>query len=405
MSAGTSRMAEGELRLRLERFQSRALVVGGAGLALSLVAGLIAPGRLLPAYLVGYVFWVGIALGCQGLTMLHHLTGGSWGLPVRRPLESGGMTLLPLAVLFLPIALSLPRLYEWARPEAVADDPALRHKSLYLNDGFFLARTAGYFVIWIALAWLLGRLSAAQDRRSDYGPSRWLGAISGPGLVLLFLTGSFAAIDWMMSLEPHWVSTIYGATVVVGQGLATLALMIVVVDILTAARPMAEAATPGRLHDLGNLMLAFTMLWAYMSFSQYLIIWSGNLPEEIPWYLRRGRGPWQWVALALIFFHFFLPFFVLLFRESKRQVRLLVQVALLVLGMHWLDLVWLIIPATTDPASPRIDWVAVFLSLVALAGIGGIWTAVFTWRLKGWPLIPLHDPNLNEAIEHAHSGG
>jgi hypothetical protein len=181
--------------------------------------------------------------------------------------------------------------------------------------------------------------------------------------------------------------------------------LIVVVDLLSSEGPLAEAATAGRLHDLGNLMLAFTMLWAYMSFSQYLIIWSGNLPEEIPWYLRRGRGPWQWVALALIVFHFFLPFFVLLFRESKRQARLLVRVALVVLGMHWLDLTWLIIPATTDPASPRIDWVPVLLSLLALAGIGGIWAAVFTWGLKRWPLIPLNDPNLNEALEHAHSGG
>jgi hypothetical protein len=182
-------------------------------------------------------------------------------------------------------------------------------------------------------------------------------------------------------------------------------MMIVVVDVLAAEPPMAEAATSGRLQDLGNLLLAFTMLWAYLSFSQYLIIWSGNLPEEIPWYLRRARGPWEGVGLALVLFHFFLPFFVLLFREIKRQARLLVQVAWLVLGMHWLDLVWLIIPAATDPSSPRIDWGTVLLSLVTLAGIGGIWTAVFTWRLKGWPLIPLHDPNLELALEQAHSGG
>lgn len=405
MSLGASPNSDGALRLRLDQLQSRALVVGGAGLVLSLGAGLIWPAPFLRAYLVGYVFWVGIALGCLGLTMLHHLTGGSWGLPVRRPMESAGLTLLPLALLFLPIALGLPHLYEWARTDAFAENPALQHKSLYLNAGFFLARTAGYFVLWIALAFLLSRLSAEQDQRGDYGPSRWLGAISGPGLALLFLSVSFAAIDWMMSLEPHWVSTIYGAMVVVGQGLATLALMIVVVDFLAVDRPMAEAATPGRLHDLGNLLLAFTMLWAYLSFSQYLIIWSGNLPEEIPWYLRRGRGPWQWVALVLILFHFFLPFFVLLFRESKRQARLLVRVAFLVLGMHWLDLVWLIVPASTDPTSPRIDWGPVFLSLIALAGIGGICTAVFTWRLKGWPLIPLHDPNLNQVLEQAHSGG
>ena len=219
-----------------------------------------------------------------------------------------------------------------------------------------MIRTFLYFAIWIVFALLLKRLSADQDRRSDHGPSQWLRRISGPGLALLFLAGSFAAIDWMMSLEPKWFSTIYGALVCVGEALSTLAMMIAVVILLSAEKPMAEAATQDRLHDLGNLMLAFTMLWAYMSFAQYLIIWAGNLPEEIPWYLRRTRGGWQWVALALALFHFFLPFFVLLFRESKRQSRLLLRVAFLVLGMHWLDLVRPVVPASSEPASLRFPW-------------------------------------------------
>jgi hypothetical protein len=320
---------------------------------------------------------------------------------VRRPMESGGMTLLPLAILFLPLALGLSRLYPWARPEEVAQDSVLQHKGLYLNIEFYLVRTVVYFVIWLAFAFLLNRLSAEQDRRADHGPSRWLQALSGPGLALLFLTGTFSAIDWLMSLEPHWSSTIYGALVIVGEALASLAMMIAVVVFLSADRPMAEAATPDRLHDLGNLMLAFTMLWAYMSFAQYLIIWSGNLPEEIPWYLRRTRGGWQWVALGLSLFHFFLPFFVLLFRENKRQSRLILRVAFLVLGMHWLDLVWLIVPASSDPASPRFPWVELPMSLVAMLGVGGVCAAVFIGQLKDKPLIPLNDPSLNAAIEHA----
>ena len=205
----------------------------------------------------------------------------------------------------------------------------LQAKSPYLNAGFFLVRTGVYFAIWFVLR--VPARPASPRRRtgaSDHGPSRRLQRLSGPGLVLLFLTGTFAAIDWMMSLEPHWVSTIYGAMVVVGEGAGDAG-----DDDRRrglAVRPPADGRggrRPDRLHDLGNLMLAFTMLWAYMSFSQYLIIWSGNLPEEIPWYLRRTRGGWQWVALALIVFHFFLPFFVLLFRENKRQSRLLVRVA------------------------------------------------------------------------------
>ncbi|MGP0062253.1 MAG: hypothetical protein ACLQGP_01455 [Isosphaeraceae bacterium] len=400
MSVLTNRVADEALQTRLGAIQSRAWVVAGVGLAVSLGACAIKPDLFLPSYLVAYVFWVGVALGCLGLTMLHHLVGGSWGLVVRRPMEAGGMTLLPLAVLFLPLALGISQLYPWARPE-FAEDPASKVKVLYLNPSFFLIRTAVYFAIWVGFALLLNRLSAAQDRRGDYGPTLWLQRISGPGLALLFLAGSFAAIDWMMSLEPHWFSTIYGALVCVGEALSTLAMMIAVVVLLSARKPMDEAATQDRLHDLGNLMLAFTMLWAYMSFAQYLIIWSGNLPEEIPWYLRRTRGGWQWVALALALFHFFLPFFVLLFRENKRQSRLLIRAAFLVLGMHWLDLVWLVVPASSDPASPRFPWAELPMSLVAMLGVGGVCAAVFIGQLKASPLIPLNDPSLNEAIAHA----
>jgi hypothetical protein len=179
--------------------------------------------------------------------------------------------------------------------------------------------------------------------------------------------------------------------------------MIVVSSLLASGKPMDEIATPGRLNDLGNLLLAFTMLWAYMSFCQFLIIWSGNLSEEIPWYLKRTRGGWQWVAVALIVFQFFLPFFVLLFRENKRRPELLARVAIWVLAMRWLDVTWLVIPASSDPASPQIAWIELPLCAVATVGIGGIWTAFFIGRLKRRPLVPLNDPNLVEAIEH--SGG
>jgi hypothetical protein len=402
------RMADDELRLRLERFQRLALIAGAAGLAVCAAAWLIVPGSFYHAYLVGYVFWMGIPLGCIGLTLLHHLVGGGWGLPIRRPMESAGITILPMAILFLPIALGLPHLYEWARPVEELD-ALLLSKRPYLNPGFFLGRTAGYFAAWLVMALVIDRLSAAQDRREDYGPSRWLGSVAGPGLILLFLTGTFAAIDWMMTLEPHWVSSIYGAMVVVGQGLATLATMVLVVVWMSDRRPMDAAVTHGRLHDLGNLLLAFTMLWAYMSFSQFLIIWSGNLPEEIPWYLRRARGAWQWIALALVVFHFFLPFFVLLFRENKRYGRLLARVAAWILAMHWLDLVWLIVPASIEigesHGTPYIPWGTVLLSLAALVGIGGIWLSAFLWRLRAWPMVPLNDPNLNAVLEHEHDEG
>jgi hypothetical protein len=389
------------LRAQLDRFQVRALQVGGVGLALSFAGSLIWPHRFFASYLVAFLFWIGIALGCVGLTMLHHLLGGSWGLPVRRPLEAGAMTLLPLAVLFLPLVSNLPNLYPWARPEEVRLDADLYHKSSYLNVSFFLIRAVLYFAIWITFAFLLNRWSRVQDSSADPAPTHRLQQLSGPGLVFLFLTSTFAAIDWAMSLEPRWASTIFGAMLIVGEALSTLALMIAVAILLAADQPMREAATPSRLHDLGNLLLAFVMLWAYMAFSQFLIIWSGNLAEEIPWYVRRTHGGWQWVALLLIGFHFFLPFFVLLFRESKRQSRLLFQVAWFVIVMHLIDLVWLVIPASVDATSPRIPWEDFPLILAATAGIGGIWMATFLWHLKRGPLIPLNDLNLALTLEHA----
>lgn len=391
------------LRDRLDRVQARALQVGGIGLALCLVGSLVWPQQFFPSYLVALLFWVGIALGCIGMTMLHHLVGGQWGVPIRRPLEAGAMTLLPLAILYLPLLFGLQRLYPWARPGELQLDPELYSKTAYLNVPFFLGRALFYFVVWIIMAFLLSRFSRTQDTSPNPAPSRRLQALSGPGLVLLFLTSTFAAIDWGMSLEPKWASTIYGAMMVTGDALSTLALITIIVVQLSAAEPMREAASPSRLHDLGNLMLAFVMLWAYMAFSQFLIIWAGNLSEETPWYLRRTQGGWQWVALLLIGVHFFLPFFFLLFRETKKQGWLLVRVAWVIIVMHLVDLVWLVIPAAVDSTGPRMLFGYIPLILAATAGIGGIWAATFLWQLKGAPLIPVHDPHVRAAMQH--SGG
>ena len=393
----------GPLRDGLDRIQSHSLRVGGIGLVLCVLGGFIWPQQLFSSYLVAFLFWVGVALGCIGLAMLHHLVGGQWGVPIRRPLEAGAMTLVSLALLFLPLLLGLQRLYPWARPGELEHDADLSRKSAYLNVPFFTGRAALYFVVWITLAFLLSRLSRRQDESQDPAPSRWLQALSGPGLVVLFLTGSFAAIDWGMSLEPRWASTIYGAMMITGDALSTLALITIVVVRLSSDEPMREVASSSRLHDLGNLMLAFVMLWAYMAFSQFLIIWSGNLSEETPWYVRRTHGGWQWVALLLIGVHFFLPFFVLLFRETKEHARLLVRVAWLIIVMHLVDLVWLVIPATADSTDVRVVWAHLPLILAATAGIGGIWAAMFLWQLKGAPLVPIHDPHVTAAIHH-HKG-
>jgi hypothetical protein len=396
----TSMTASPELVERLTRLQMRALIVGVVGLAAGFAAWAIWPVHFFPAYLIGFMYWLGVSLGCVGLTMLHHLTGGSWGLVIRRPLESGAMNVLPMLVLSLPIAFGLESLYPWARAGSAGQEVAGGH-SLYLSQSFFLILAGVYFLIWIVMGFGINFLSSQQDGTTNAGPSRWLQALAGPGIVLLFLAATFSAIDWGMSLDAKWTSTIYGVMIIIGDALATFAVTIVLAGILAADRPMSEIATPGRLNDLGNLMLAFVMLWAYMSFCQFLIIWSGNLSEEIPWYLRRTRGGWEWVALGLIVFNFFLPFFALLFRSNKRETKNVMRVALWILFMHWVNFVWLVVPASSDPASPQILWPQVFLSALTTLGIGGIWLAFTLSWLKRRPLVPLHDPNLIQALEHA----
>jgi len=330
-------------------------------------------------------------MGSLAVLMLHHLVGGTWGLSIRRPLEAGALTLPLMAVLFVPLIFGLEQLYPWARPALVETSEVLKHKAPYFRLGFYLGRTAGYFALWIVLALLLNRWSAQQDQTSDPTPTWWLQAISGPGLALLFLTASFAMIDWAMSIEAKWYSTIYGAMLIVGQGLATFALMIVVAAWLTQIGANERLAGPQQFNDLGNLLLAFTMLWAYLSFSQYLIIWAGNLAEEIPWYLRRTQSGWQWLGRALMAFQFALPFLILCQREVKRQARALAAVAILVLVMHFVDVYWLVTPSFR-PLRIGLHW----LDLVLPVGIGGLWLATFAWLLLEKELVPQNDPRLAE---------
>jgi hypothetical protein len=292
--------AGGDLQARLDAVQARALAAGAVGLGLSLVGGLIWPASALPAYLVAVLFWTGISLGSIGLTLLHHLVGGSWAVPLRRPFEAGASLIVLMAAFFAPVVLGLRSIYIWTDPEAVARSEAIRHKVeeiQYLTPSGFTTRAIVYFALWTAAAFAANAWSRAQDGRRDDAPSRWLHAISGPLIVLMFLSASFAAFDWGMSLDPDWYSTIYGAMLIVGELLATLAFMTAVAVLLSASEPMRRVVTPDRLNDIGNLLLAFTMLWAYMSFSQFLIIWLGNIGEEVSGICggrRASGGPSPW---------------------------------------------------------------------------------------------------------------
>ena len=387
--------------INLAQLQRRALVVGCIGVALCLLWGtFLNPVQFFYSYLMAFLFWVGIALGSLAILMLHHLVGGAWSAMIQRVLEAATRTLPLLAVFFVPLLFGMGALYSWARPEVVAADVILQHKRAYLNVPFFIVRTVIYFAIWLLMAQCLNRWSrqheATVGQPTQDQVRRRLRLLSAPGLGLYALTVTFASIDWVMSLEPYWYSTMYGVLFIVGQALSALAFAIVAVSLFAATEPVASVATPERFHDLGNLLLAFVMLWAYIGFSQFLIIWSGNLAEEVPWYLHRTRGGWDGMAMFLILFHFALPFVLLLIRSTKRHVRALASVATLVCCVHVVDLFWLVLPALHQSAL-RVHW----MDIVAPIGLGGIWLALFTRNLATRSLIPLEDRRLRGATEHA----
>jgi len=375
-----------------------ALIVGVAGLVLGAIGWFFNQEQFFRSYLLGFIFWIGIALGCLAILMVQHMSGGAWGLVIRRVLESATRTFPLMLVLFIPLALGIGVLYEWAHPEAVAASPLLQHKRPYLNTGFFLARAAFYFIVWLAISYFLNRWSSEQDRTGEEPLTRKLQVLSGPGLVLYGLTVTFASVDWVMSLEPEWFSTIFGVLFMGGQGVSAMAFVIAVIVLLATRKPLSDILAPRHLHDLGKLLLAFIMLWAYFSFSQFLIIWSGNLPEEIPYYVKRLQGPWRYIGLFIVLFHFALPFVMLLSRDLKRNGRMLAMVAIFVIVMRFVDLYWLIAPGFHG-GQFHIHW----LDIVLPVGLGGVWVWFFTQQLKNRPLIPIRDPNLADAISH-HEG-
>lgn len=377
------------------RLGKRALPVGIVALVICALIILHSPTQFFRSYLLAFIFWISFPLGCLALLMLEHLISGTWGLSLRRIFEAGSRTLRLMAVLFLPLLGGLPLLYSWANSQQVKADAVLQYKHPYLNIPFFVVRAALYFGIWMAIAYWLNAWSRQQDETGDPILVQRMRRLSGPGLVIYGLTVTFASIDWVMSLEAHWYSTIYGMIFMVTQALAAMALVTVAVILLSRRPPLEELVTPRLLNDYGNLLLTFTMLWAYLSFSQFLIIWAGNEREEIPWYLSRARGTWTYVAVALIIFHFAVPFLLLLSRFVKRRRQLLGGVAAGLLLMAWVDIFWLTVPAF-EPSGPQFhltDWLAVF-------GIGGLWLWRFTTELNAMPLLPLNDPRLKEVVHH-----
>jgi hypothetical protein len=386
----------------LGRWRTRALGVGIVGVVLSLLGAFVAPDELLRGYLMGFMVCLGFALGSLAWLMVGHLTGGNWWMLGRRLFEAAGRTLPLVTVMFLPLLFGMHRLYPWTHADEVAGDKVLLAKQFYLNPPFWIGRAVVYFVLWNALAWLLTRWSARQD--VDDSPLIWrqLKGIAAPGLVVYALSINFASTDWVMSLDPHWYSTMYGFLFIAQHLLSVLALTICLLVLLSEYTPIREVLRPDRLHDLGKLMLALTMVWAYFSFSQWLIIWMGNLPEEISWYLSRIRQGWQIVALMLVLLQFGLPFLLLLSRDLKRDARKLVGVALLVLFMRLVDVYWLVAPNPFP--GPRHEHIYLHWTyLAAPALLLGLWFAFFFWNLGRHPLLVKNEPQLPRLWESSHA--
>jgi hypothetical protein len=380
----------------LDLLRQRALVAGLAGLALTGAGAFLGPDQFFRSYLLAFIFWLAAAMGGLALTMLQHLTGGNWGVVLRRIFEAAARTLPWMAVLFVPVLFGLSTLYPWTDAAAVAADHLLSKKVLYLNVPFFVARAALYFAVWVGLAFFLTSWSAAQDRSGDPGLSRRMKALSAVGIVLYAFTMTFAAFDWGMSLDPHWFSTMYGFLYIIGQGLMGLAVAILVAKRLSGEAPMAGAINVGHWHDFGKLLFAFAMVWTYLSFSQFLIIWSANLPEEIPWYLHRTAHGWQYLAVGLIVVHFVVPFAVLLSRKTKRNPAILARMAAWIVLARFADVFFLVGP-DLHKGGLALHW----MDVTALVGLGGVWIALFAAALKSRPLLPVRDPELASALKAA----
>ncbi len=390
----------------VKTLSQRSLIVGVVFAIVAIILALKNPDEFYRAYLVSFMLILGLALGSMAIIMIRHLTGGGWGVVIRR-IQGAAMRTLPLlAALFVPmiVAVLQHRVYIWAQPLDNITDKHLRDhlKDItqnYLTTKGFIYRAIFYFTIWNLLSYLLSKWSKQGDSPGAPDNTDRFKTIAGPGLILYGFTVSFAAIDWIMSLDPSWVSTIFGLVVLIGQVLAAMCFAVIIERILYDYKPMSDMLKPDFVHDHGKWMLAFIMVWAYFNYSQWLIIWAGNLPNEITYYMRRLNGGWGYVGLFIVIFHFAVPFAILLSRPFKRNIRKLVWLAAWVLLMRYVDLFWIIEPNFSKTVTVTLADIVVPIALA------GIWLAYFFYNLSGLPLLPIYDPSAVEVIEPAHHHG
>jgi hypothetical protein len=389
----------------VQTIAQRSLIVGVVFGIVAVILAFIHPDEFYRAYLLGFMCWLGVALGYMAILMIRHLTGGGWGVVIRRILGAAMRTVPLLAVLFIPIIFGIHHLYIWAQPlDQIADKHLREHLAditkTYLTTNGFIIRAVFYFLVWNVLSFLLSMWSKQTDHAGARDNTDRFKAVSGPGLILYGFTISFAAIDWVMSLDPSWISTIFGLVILIGQVLSAMCFAVVVERILFNYKPMSEMLTPDFVHDHGKWMITFIMVWAYFNYSQWLIIWAGNLPTEITYYMRRLNGGWGYVGLFIVIFHFAVPFAILLSRPFKRNIRKLVWLAAWMMLMRYIDLYWVIEPNFSKTFAFTIADVVVPIA------IGGFWLAYFFRNLGALPLLPAYDPSVVEVLvpEHHHGG-
>ncbi|MDB6056857.1 MAG: hypothetical protein JWO95_701 [Verrucomicrobiales bacterium] len=383
---------------RVSRFQMISLVIGLIAVVASVFGAFTNTKQFFFSYLFGFLFWLGLSMGCFAVSMLHQLTGGRWGWPSRRFLEAGFMVLPLMLILFIPIFFGLHYLYPWARPEEVSTEKVLFARRAYENGLWYIVRQVAFLLVLIGLATRIRVWSVRQDATTDALPTRRARFISGPGLVIYALLGTFASIDWIMSLESHWYSTMFGVIVLIGQILTAFCFSVIMVSVFKDEPSIRATLTKTQYHQLGNLLLAFVLFWTYISFGEFLIIYSGDLPHELEWYLHRIAGDWKVVLITVAAFHFFIPFFLLLFRALKKHATPLTTLAVVLFIMRIVHTYWLVMPAFHRDGL-QVSW----MDFTAPLGIGGLWFAFFLSRLKSAPLVPRNDPGLQFAFVYAES--
>jgi hypothetical protein len=403
--------------LNLGRLAPAASVIGLIGLVVCLIlmftGGEAMRTQMLGSYMFGFIFWMGITLGFFGLMLLHNTVRGNWSVSIIRILEAGGslVSFLVMLVLFLPIVANLKTMYAWADAAKVAADPILKFKAPYLNPSFFLVRLVFYFAVWGALSWFLRNSAMRQEKSQDFkleaGRSSW----AAPGILIFFITCTFAVTDWVMSLEPHWSSTMYGTWSVVSACLGALALSTLIFCVNAHRMPYKTVMRPDLTKDLGNMLFVLTMLWGYTSLSQFLIIWNGNLPETAAYYHARSSNvepmtsnfTWGAVGLIGIIGQFFIPFFALITPRTKKTAMNLAKVAGWIFVVHIADIYLYVVPALPGnrglhgPITP-----ALVTDALAWVAIGAVWLFVFGNEVKKAPLLPSYDNRLQEAAQNAH---